>query len=96
MACVRPKHAINLENVELVKPEVYPQENAGLEMVFIVIHMEQVMKFYVFKMVDQGKELSLISSQDHCQRFSPLQISDMQQARYEPAQKLSSDIAHLV
>lgn len=52
MACVRPKNAIKLKNVELVKPEVYRQENAGLEMVYIVIHMEQVMKFYVFKMVD--------------------------------------------
>ena len=62
MAWVRPKNAIKLEKVQLVKPEVYPEENAGLEMVYIVIHMEHVMKYYVFRMVDQGKELSLISS----------------------------------
>ena len=92
MACVRPKNAIKLENVELVKPEVYPEENAGLKMVYIVIHMEQMMKYYVFRMVDQRKELSLFSSQ----RFSPSPISDTQQAGYEPAQKLSSDIVHLV
>lgn len=96
MACVRPKNAIKLENVELVKPEVYPEENAGLKMVYIVIHMEQMMKYYVFRMVDQRKELSLFSSQDYCQRFSPSPISDTQQAGYEPAQKLSSDIVHLV
>lgn len=47
MACVRPKNAIKLENVELVKPEVYPEENAGLKMVYIDIHMEQMMKYYV-------------------------------------------------
>ena len=41
-------------------------------------------------MVDQWKVLSLISSQDHCQRFSPLQISEMPQAGFEPAQNLSS------
>ena len=96
MACVRPKNAIKLENVELVKPEVYPEENAGLKMVYIVIHMEQMMKYYVFRMVDQRKELSLFSSQDYCQRFSPSPISDTQQVGYEPAQKLSSDIVHLV
>ena len=36
-------------------------------------------------MVDQQKAFSLISSQDHCQRSSPLRISDMLQAGYEPA-----------
>ena len=40
-------------------------------------------------MVDRQKACSLISSWDHCQRFSPLQISDMPQAVFEPVQNLS-------
>ena len=43
-------------------------------------------------MVDQQKVFSLISSQDHCQRYSPSQISDMLQAAFEPAQNLSSGL----
>ena len=35
--------------------------------------------------------LCLISSRDHCQRFSPSQISDTPRAGFEPAQNLSSD-----
>ena len=35
--------------------------------------------FFFFRMVDQQKLLSFISSHDHCQRFSPLQISDTSQ-----------------
>ena len=35
--------------------------------------------------------LSLISSRNHCQRFSPPQISDTPQAGLEPAQILSLD-----
>ena len=41
-------------------------------------------------MVDQRKVFSLISSRDHCHRSSPLQISDMPRAGFEPAQNLSS------
>ena len=41
-------------------------------------------------MVDQRKTLGFISSRDHCQRFSPSQISDTPQAGFEPAQNLSS------
>ena len=41
-------------------------------------------------MVEQWKVLTLISSQNHCLRFSPLQISDMPLAGFEPAQNLSS------
>ena len=43
-------------------------------------------------MVDQRKAFSLISSQDHCQRSSPLRISDTPQAGFEPAQNLSSGL----
>ena len=43
-------------------------------------------------MVDQRKALSLISSWNHCQRSSPLRISDMLRAGFEPAQNLSSGL----
>ena len=43
-------------------------------------------------MVDQRKVFSLISSRDHCQRSSPLRISDTPQARFEPVQNLSSGL----
>ena len=39
-------------------------------------------------LVDRRKAFSLISSRDHCQRSSPLQISNMLQAGFEPAQNL--------
>ena len=44
---------------------------------------------YFCAMVDWQKAFSLISSRDHCQRSSPLRISDSPQARFEPAQNLS-------
>ena len=43
--------------------------------------------------VDQRKAFSLISSQDHSQRSSPLWISNTLQPGFEPAQNLSSDFA---
>ena len=42
-------------------------------------------------MVDRWKGLNLISTQDHCQGFLPLQISDTPRARFETAENLSSD-----
>ena len=39
-------------------------------------------------MVERRKVFSLISSQDDCQRSSPLQISDMLRAGFAPAQNL--------
>ena len=41
-------------------------------------------------MVDRRKVFSLISSRDHCQKFSPSRISDT--AGFEPAQSLSSGL----
>ena len=41
-------------------------------------------------MADRRKAFSLISSRDHCQRFSPLRISDATRAGFEPAQNLIS------
>ena len=43
-------------------------------------------------MLDQQKRFSLISSRDHCQRSSPLRISDMPQAGFQPAQSPSSGL----
>ena len=43
-------------------------------------------------MVDQPKVFSLISSQDHYERFSPSRISDTSRAGFEPAQNLSSGL----
>ena len=41
-------------------------------------------------MVDRRKAFSLISSRDHCQRFSPSRISDTSRTGFEPAQNLNS------
>ena len=41
-------------------------------------------------MVARQKAFSLISSQDHCQRSSPCQISNTPSAGFKPAQNLSS------
>ena len=43
-------------------------------------------------MVDRRKTMSLISSQDHCQRSSPSRISNTLRAEFEPAQNLSSGL----
>ena len=43
-------------------------------------------------MVDRGKAFSLISSRDHCQRSSPLRISDTPRVGFESAQNLSSGL----
>ena len=48
--------------------------------------------FFFCGMVDQWKAFNLISSQDHCQRSSPLRISDTPWAGFEPAQNLSSGL----
>ena len=44
------------------------------------------------RMVDRRKAFSLISSQDHCQRFSSSQISDTPRAVCKSAQDLSSGL----
>ena len=41
--------------------------------------------------VDRQTAVSLISSQDHCQRFSQSQTFDTPRAGFESAQNLSSD-----
>ena len=46
-------------------------------------------------MVDRRKAFSIISSRDHCQRFSLSQISDTPPAGFEPVQNLSSGLVKL-
>ena len=43
--------------------------------------------------VDRRKTFSRISNQDHCQKFSQSEISNMLRARFELARNLSSDFA---
>ena len=43
-------------------------------------------------MADRRKAFSLISSQNHCQRSSPSQISNTLRAGFEPVQNLSSGL----
>ena len=52
--------------------------------------MMMIMINWFCGMVDRRKTYSLISKKDHCQRSSPLRISDMPRAGFEPAQNLSS------
>ena len=52
---------------------------------------EMMMKCFC-GMVDRRKAFSLISSRNHCERTSPLQISDTPLAGFEPAQSLSSGL----
>ena len=44
-------------------------------------------------MVNRRKVLSFTSRRDHCQRSSPLRISDTSREEFEPAQNLSSGLA---
>ena len=53
--------------------------------------MMMMMNCFVVWLTNQ-RCLVFISSQDHCQRSSPLQISDMLRSGFEPAQNLSSGL----
>ena len=62
-------------------------------MMMMVMMMMMMMMMNCFcGMVDRQKAFSLISSRDHCQRSSPLQISDMLRAGFEPVQNLISGL----
>ena len=56
----------------------------------LMMMMMMMMMNSFCRMVEQKKVLSLISSRDHCQRFSPSQILDMPQAGFEPVRNMSS------
>ena len=53
------------------------------------LHFVELINYFC-GMVDQRKALSLISTQDHSQRFPPSQISNMPQVEFEPVQNLNS------
>ena len=55
-----------------------------------MLHLKMMMMNYFCGMVDGQKAFSLIFSQDHCQRSSPLWISDKPQAGFKPAHNLIS------
>ena len=59
----------------------------------LMMMMMMIMMNCFCGMVDWRKMFSLISSQDHCQRYSPSRISDTTRAGFEPAQNLSSGLA---
>ena len=50
-------------------------------------------EFFFCGMVDLRKALVVTSSRDHCQRFSPSQISETPRAEFVPEQNLSSGFA---
>ena len=58
----------------------------------MMMMMMMMMKNCFCGIVDWRKAISLISSLDHCQRSSPLWISDMPRAGFQPAQNLSSGL----
>ena len=60
----------------------YLNFNKFMRMMMIVINCFRIM-------VDWWKALSLTHSQNHCQKFSPLQTSDKLQAGLEPGQNLN-------
>ena len=51
-----------------------------------------MMRNWFYGMFERRIAFSLISDQNHCQRSSPLQISDTLQAGFEPEQNLSSGL----
>ena len=59
-------------------------------MMMIMMMMVMMIMNCFFRMIDRRQVFSLISSRDHCQRFSPSQISDTPRAGFEPAQIHSS------
>ena len=62
-------------------------------MMMMTMMMMMMMNFFFFcLMVDRQKTFSLISSRDHCQRSSSLQISNMPRGVFEPVQNLSLDL----
>ena len=56
--------------------------------IFHFYHYLMVMNCFC-GMVDRQKAFRLISSREHCQRFSPSRISDTSRAGFEPAQTMS-------
>ena len=61
-------------------------------MMMMMMMMMMTMMNCFCGMVEQRKAFSLNSSRNHCQRSSPLRISDTPRAGFEPAQNLSSGL----
>ena len=54
--------------------------------------MMMMMMSCFYGMVDQRKAFSFISSQDHCQRSTPSEISNVPRGEFEPVKNLSSGL----
>ena len=58
-------------------------------MMVMMMMMMMMMMNYFCGMVDQRMACGIVSSRDHCQRFSPSQLSNMVQATFKPLGNLS-------
>ena len=74
-----------------VKKVNMQRDMCSIVMMMMLMVMMMMMMNCFCGMVDRRKAFSLISSRDHCQRSSPLRISDTPRTGYEPAPNLSSD-----
>ena len=80
---VKPKHLL-YEN---------PRNFGKIVILMMMMMMMMMMQNYFCGIVDRRKAFSLISSRDHCQRFSTSRISDTPQAGFELVQNLSSGLS---
>ena len=55
---------------------------------FLFTNSLMIMESRFCGMIDRRKAFSFISIRNHCQRYSPLRISDMLRAGFEPVQNL--------
>ena len=66
---------------------------------FLLMKMNELLNWWWIAfcgMVERRKAISLISSRDHCQRSSPLRISNTLRTRFEPEQNPISDLAERI
>lgn len=73
------------------KAQILQKKTMQSSMIIMVMMMN-----CFFKMFDQQNNLSLISSWDHCRRFSLLQIFNLSQAGLKPEQNLISCFAEWI
>ena len=72
-------------------PRIFGWKNSPLVYYILICIFDPLMMMNCFcKMVEKRKAFSIISSWDHCQRFSPLFISKVLWVGFEPANNLNS------
>ena len=80
---------------EIIKPEVFwcfQGLRKEISSTMMMMMMMMMMMNFFCGLVDRRKTFSLISSQAHRQRSSPLRIFDTPRVGFEPAQNLSSGL----